>query len=284
MSKSNVINRRRLVRRAILAIVLAVIAVPFVYPLIWTVFSAFKPRSEIFSRTPSLFPVHWTLQGIRDVFTQNPFLSQYFNSLFIAVVVTLATIALSSAAGYAFARIRLRFANVLFFVVLSTLFLPPEVVIIPIFQWVSRLSLLDTKWPLLVLPIFGRGALAVFVFRQAFLALPRELDDAARIDGLARFGMYTRIALPLVRPAVSAVAILTFLSSFNMYLEPLVLLQTPARMTVPVGLNYYIDFFTGPNYPAQLGATALATLPVLIVFLFAQRQFVDGLAHAGLKG
>ncbi len=275
---------RSRVNKVVLYFLLVVLAVPFLYPTLWMLFSSFKPTSEIFGFPPKLLPQDWTLAAWPAIFTENPFLRQYANSLYIAVVVTVLTIVVSALAGYSFARIRFRFAGPLFLLLLSGMMLPTDVTIIPVFQWANQLGLTDTHWPLILLPVFGSGGIvATFIFRQFFLGLPVELEEAARLDGLGRLQIFWRIAMPLAGPAVATVAILQFLKSFNMYFEPLVFLKTPEMFTVGLGLTRYQDQYGEPMWNSQLGATTLTVVPVLIVFLFAQRQFVESLTRTGLK-
>jgi len=274
-------------RRAKLAIygLLCVLAVPFLFPTWWMVTSSLKPINDIFSFPPALIPTDMSLDAYRDVFELQPFGQQYFNSMYIAVVVTLGTLAVSSMAGYAFARIRFPGQAVLFPLVLVGLLIPSEVTIVPLFQMFNTLDLIDTHWPLILVPALGApSVLATFIMRQFFLALPDELEDAGRVDGLGRFGIFWRIALPLARPALGAVAIFTFLHSWNLYLEPIVFLSTPEKFTLPQALTQFVDVYGGPMWNVQLSAASLTAVPVLIVFVIAQRQFIEGLAHTGLKG
>ncbi|MGW5275724.1 carbohydrate ABC transporter permease [Streptomyces sp. NPDC004044] len=277
---------RKLSTRAKLLLygVLIVLCVPFVFPTWWMATSSLKPAGDIFAFPPKLFPDDPELDAYRKVFELQPFGQQYFNSMYIAIVVTLGTLAVSSLAGYAFARIRFPGQNVLFLVVLTGLLIPSEVTIVPLFQMFHDWGMIDTHWPLILVPVLGApSVLATFIMRQFFIALPHELEEAARMDGLGRFAIYWRIALPLARPALSAVAIFTFLHSWNLYLEPIVYLSTPEMFTLPQALTQYVDAYGGPMWNVQLGAASLTALPVLAVFVFAQRQFVEGLAHTGLK-
>lgn len=277
--------RRGLLTRVVLYALLVVMSVPFVYPLLWMVLSAFKPANEIFANPPTLLPRVWTLDGVERIFAVAPFAQQYANSLYIATVVTAGSVVVGALAGYAFARIRFPFAGKIFIVLMAGMFIPSEVAIIPVFRWVADLGLMNTHWPLIVLPIFGPSAIvSVFIFRQFFLSLPGELEEAGRLDGLGRLGLFVRIAMPLAGPAISAVAIMKFLASFNMYFEPLIFLRSEELFTVGLGLTRFQDGHGEPLYNTQLGATALTVIPVLVVFLFAQRQFVEGLARTGLKG
>ncbi|WP_353808659.1 carbohydrate ABC transporter permease [Agromyces sp. SYSU T00194] len=272
------------VSKGVLYVLLAVLSIPFLYPTLWMLFSSFKPASEIFAVPPSLFPQDWTLEAWPKVFSENPFLQQYFNSIYIAVIVTALTIVVSALAGYAFARIRFPFAGAMFLLLLSGIMLPSEVTVIPLFQWANSLGLIDTHWPLIVLPVFGSGGIvATFIFRQFFLSLPVELEEAGRLDGLGRMGIFLRIALPLAGPAVATVTILQFLKSFNLYFEAVIFLKTPEMFTVGLGLTRYQDTYGEPLWNAQLAATTLTVIPVLVVFLFAQRQFVESLSQTGLK-
>jgi multiple sugar transport system permease protein len=272
-------------RRLFLYGLLCLLCVPFVFPTWWMVTSSFKPVGDIFAMPPRFIPAHWDFSAYREVFEFQPFARQYFNSLYIALVVTVGTMAVAALAGYAFARIRFPGQNALFLVVLIGLLIPGEVTIVPLFRIFQWLGLTDTHWPLILVPIFGApSVLATFIMRQFFISLPGELEEAARVDGLGRFGVFFRIALPLARPALGAVAIFTFLHSWNMYLEPIVYLSTPEKFTIPQALSQFVDAYGGPMWNVQLAAASLTSLPVLLVFVLAQKQFVEGLAHTGLKG
>lgn len=281
-------RRRPLMPRIIrigLVVLLAVLAVPFLFPTWWMITSSMKTTSEILRVPPTLWPSSPTLAPYADVFALQPFAQQYWNSLYIAALVTIGTILVASMAGYAFARIRFPGANALFLIVLVGLLVPTEVTIVPLFRMVNALGLIDTHWPLIVIPIFGApSVLATFIMRQFFLSLPGELEEAGRMDGLSRTGIFWRIAFPLARPAVAAVAIFTFLKSWNMYLEPIVYLSTRENFTLPQALTQYVDAYGGPIWNVQLAATTLTVVPVLVVFIVAQRHFIQGLAHTGLKG
>ncbi|MGO1079226.1 carbohydrate ABC transporter permease [Inquilinus sp. CA228] len=279
--------RADLTPRARLAIygLMCVLAIPFVFPTWWMVTSSFKPVQEIFAFPPALLPRRLDLDAYAQVFALQPFALQYWNSLYIAAVVTLGTMAVASLGGYAFARIRFPGQNLVFMVVLLALLVPSEVTIVPLFRFFLGLGLVNTHWPLILVPILGAPCvLATFIMRQFFITLPPELEEAGRIDGLGRFGLFWRIALPLARPALGAVAIFTFLHSWNLYLEPIVFLSSTEKFTLPQALTQYVDAYGGPMWNVQLAAVTLTALPVLIVFVIAQRQFIEGLAHTGLKG
>ncbi|MGN6206254.1 carbohydrate ABC transporter permease [Humibacter sp.] len=277
-------TRRRWLR-VLLYIMLAVIAIPFLFPTWWMITSSFKTVNQIFAFPPSLFPTSPSMDAYVKAFTFQPFAQQYFNSMYIAIVVTVVTMLVSSLAGYAFARIRFPGQNVLFLVVLIGLLIPSEVTIVPLFQVFNSLGLINTHWPLLLVTSFGApSVLATFIMRQFFIALPTELEEAGRLDGLGRPGIWWRVAMPLARSALAAVAIFTFLNAWNLYLEPTVYLSTPELFTLPEALTHYVDPYSGPMWNVQLAAATMTAVPVLIVFVIAQRQFVEGLAQTGLKG
>lgn len=277
-------TRRRLLRLALWA-ALVVLAIPFAVPTLWMITSSFKPLNEIFASPPRLLASSPSWAGYAEAFDYQPFARQYVNSLYIAIVVTLVVLLIASLAGYGFARIRFTGQNVVFLVVLTGLLVPGEVTIVPLFQIFTRLGLVNTHWPLILVPALGGPCvLGTFIMRQFFISLPIELEEAARLDGLGRLAIWRRICLPLAKPALSAVAILTFLASWNMYLEPTVYLTTPELFTLPQALTRYTDAYGGEMWNTQLAAAAMTVVPILVVFVVAQKQFVQGIAHSGLKG
>lgn len=202
----------RIIYRTCWTLALLIVAIPFVFPFLWMVSAGFKSVTEIFG-APSLIPRVWRFQNFVEVFTYQPFARQYFNSIYIALAVTALTLVISSLAGYALARMRFAGAGLLMLFLVSALMVPEEVTIIPNFFLIKWMGLMDTHWPLILLPTFGpHGVMATFLMRQYFLALPKELEEAGRMDGLSRLGIWWRIALPMSRPALAAVAIITFSS------------------------------------------------------------------------
>jgi len=264
---------------------LCVLLIPFVFPTWWMITSSVKPISDIFAFPPDLWPRRFDFTTYAKVFELQPFARQYWNSAYIAALVTVGTMVVSSMAGYAFARIRFPFSNAIFMVVLLGLLIPSEVTIVPLFQIFLKWGMINTHWPLILVPIFGAPSVfATFVMRQFFIALPGELEEAARVDGLGRFKIFWLIALPLAKPALGAVAIFTFLHSWNLYLEPIVFLSSTQMFTLPQALTQFTDAYGGAMWNIQLAAATMTAIPVLLVFIVAQKQFVEGLAHTGLKG
>jgi multiple sugar transport system permease protein len=274
----------RIISQVCWTIALAVVAIPFVFPFLWMISGGFKSSAEIFG-SPSLVPREWQWRNFIEVFTYQPFARQYFNSLYIAVSVTALTLFVSSLAGYALARLRFAGSALIGLFLVSALMVPEEVTIIPNFFLMRWAGFIDSHWPLILLPVFGpQGIMATFLMRQYFMALPKELEEAGKMDGLSRFGVWWRIALPMSRPALAAVAIITFLNSWNLFLEPLIFVSSLDKFTLPLALSNFTDPYGMPLWHLQLAATSLAVVPILIVYLIAQRQIIESFALSGVKG
>lgn len=264
---------------------LATLAIFFIFPFWWMITSAFKTPIDIFEFPPPLLPRTWNWENFSTVFTFQPFARQYFNSIYIALLVTSANMLISSLAGYSFARIKFKGSSVIFIVLLSALMMPAEVTIVPNYIFMKTLGWSNSQIPLILLPIFGgNGVVTTFMMRQFFLALPNELEDAARIDGLDRWGIFWKIAMPIARPALAAVAIITFLNVWNAFLEPFIFLSDIKLFTLPLALTNFRDDYGVPMWNVQLAATVLSIVPVLVFYIAAQRQVIESFASSGVKG
>ena len=269
------------------AIVLLIVGViPLAIPLLWMVSTSLKNEFDVFVNPPVFIPELPRWSNYAEVFSTTPFAKQYFNSLYIGAANVLGTVVVSSFAGYALARLRFPGRQFVLPFLLGALLLPPEVTIVPLYALMSRLGWVGTHMPLLIEPVFGAPTVVgTFLMRQFFLSLPRELQDAGRVDGLSEFGVFWRIALPLARPAIATLAILTFLSSWNAFLEPLVFISGNRDLfTLPVALTQFTDVDGTVFFALQMAATALSIVPVVVVFLLAQRYIVEGIARSGIKG
>jgi multiple sugar transport system permease protein len=284
MATQSVLTQRSLVMRISVVAILLVMSIPFIFPFIWMVLGSVKSINELLDVRrflPSV--VRWS--NFREAIEYQPFLRHYANSLYIAVTVTSGTIFVASLSGYAFARIPFPGRSALFLVLLSGLMMPVEVAIIPNFFLMRDLNLTNTHWPLLIIPIFGaRGVMATFIMRTYFLNLPGELEEAARLDGLGPFGIFWKIMLPLAGPAIGSVSILTFLHTWNNFLEPLVYVNDVRLFTIPLSLNNFTDGFNIPAWHLQLAATTMAVVPMIVIYVFAQRHITNAMALSGLKG
>jgi len=269
-----------------LGALLTIGALPLIVPLVWMLSTSLKPEFDVFAYPPQIIPPRVRWQNYVDVFVQAPFARQYVNSLYIAVLTVAGTVCVSAPAGYALARLRFPGRALVLPLLLTALLLPTEILIVPQYAFMSQLGLIGTQAPLVIEPVFGAPAvIATFLMRQFFLSLPRDLEDAGRVDGLGTLGVFFRIGLPLAGSALATMALLTFLASWNAYLEPLVF-TSGARdlITLPVALNSFTNFDGTPQYALQMAATALSIVPIALVFIFAQRHIVEGIARSGLKG
>jgi multiple sugar transport system permease protein len=260
--------------------------IPLTIPLIWMVSTSLKREFDVFAYPPAIIPDAPRWENYAEVFATTPFAQQYVNSLYIGGVNVAGTLIVSSLAGYALARLRFPGRRFVLPFLLAALLLPPEVTIVPLYALMSRLGWVGTHLPLLVEPVFAAPAVVgTFLMRQYFLSLPRDLQDAGRVDGLGEFGVFWRIALPLARPALATLAILTFLNSWNAFLEPLVFTAGNRRLlTLPVALTQFTDVDGTAFYALQMAGTAMSILPVVVIFLLAQRYIVEGIARSGIKG
>ena len=263
---------------------LLALSIPFLFPFLWMAAGSLKGVNEIFADL-SIIPASIRWSNFPEAFDYQPYAQHYINSIYIAVLVTLGTLFVASLAGYAFARFRFKGSSVLFLLLLSSMMMPIEVTIVPNFFLMKSFNLINTHIPLILIPIFGsQGVVATFIMRQYFLTLPVELEEAARIDGLGLFNTFLRIAMPISRSALSAAAILTFLYSWNSFLEPLVFVNDLELFTLPLSLSNFRDAYGMPLWNLQLAATTMSVLPILVVYVFAQKKITNSMALSGMKG
>lgn len=261
--------------------ILSIISLIMIIPFIWMINTAFKDPTKIF--TFQLIPKPFRWENFLEVLQSTPFHLFYFNSFYIAILVTIGTIFFGSLAGYAFARLKFRGSSILFLCLLSTMMIPVEVITIPLFLFMRDLGLIDTHIPLIVIPILGpAGVFGVFVMRQFFLLVPKELEEAAKLDGCSYFRVYWSIMLPLAKPAIATLTIFTFLTSWNEFYEPLIYINTKELMTLPLALALFTDEI-GTRWELLMSASVMATVPLLILFFFAQKQFIEGVTMTGGK-
>ena len=274
-------RRRDVVARTVLYAVLGVGLLVVAGPFVWMLLSSVKPEAEIRRVPPSWWPEHFTLANYDELFSRLDFPRYFANSLIVAVLVTAGNLLFCSALGYALAKLRFPGQRVLFGLVLGTLMVPGMAVFVPQFVLVSNLNLVNS-YAGLVLP-FLAGPFGVFLMRQYLLSMPDELIEAARVDGAGEFRIFWRIILPLCRPALATLGILTFLTSWNNFLWPLVVATTEDKYTLPVALALYSVGQNRLNYGLALAGAVVVVMPVLIVFVLLQRHFMRGIATTGLK-
>jgi ABC-type glycerol-3-phosphate transport system permease component len=250
-------------------------------PFYWMVVSSFKPQGEIFTATLQLVPSQPTFEHYRNLVARTGFIRWTFNSIVFALGTTALSLFFSSLAGFAFAKYEFRGKRMLFAVVLASVSIPQFVTIIPVYGLMVKLGLTNTYWGL-ILP-FSVNALVIFLMRQYIMGIPSELLDAARIDGSSEFGIFHRVIVPVIRPAMGAAGIFVFLNTWNQYLWPLIMVQSNDMMVAPVGLATLSTLYVIEYGQIMAGAT-LSTLPILALFVLLQKQFVAGLTSGALKG
>lgn len=272
--------RRRLNGWAVLAYVLLTLgAVIMVFPFAWMLISSFKDAREVLSS--AILPSEWTLANYIEVLTRTAFPRWFLNSLIVAVLNTASVLFFCALVGYVLARMRFPGKNIIFIAILSTLMVPTEMLVIPWFVMSVQFGWVDSYWGLLfpgLIPGFG-----VFLMRQFFQTLPRDLFDAGRIDGVSEFGLFLRIGLPLVGPGLAALGIFAFIGNWNAFLWPLIVVQSASMRTVPVGIALFSGE-AGAAWHLIMATSALAIIPVLIVFIIFQRQIIEGVVLTGVKG
>ncbi len=269
--------RRGLLLRLLLAVVVCAV---ILFPLYWMVVVALSSRADLLGGELRLWPRALTLDNFRRVLSAFPVLTWFGNSLAIAVTVALLTVAVNLAAGYAFAQLKFRGANVLFLVALSTLMLPVQVIMVALFTLVTTLGLYGSYWAV-ILPT-AASAFGVFLARQFILAIPRDLIEAARIDGAGHVRVFTRIILPLSRPLIAVLFFMSLLQTWNDFAWPLIALEDNRLFTLPIGLLYLQGQF-GSDYGGTMAFALLDVAPMVLLFLVFQRYFVQGFARSGIR-
>ncbi len=264
--------------RILLYVILLIGGLAMIFPFIWMVISSLKHAKDVYDL--SLIPQNPTLENYRTVFARTQFLRWFGNSLLIAGITTASVAFFDSLAGYTLAKFRFPGQQVIFIMILSTLMVPTEMLVIPWYLMSINLHWSNNYWGIMFPGVMS--AFGVFLMRQFFDSVPNELLDAARIDGVSEFGLFWRIALPLVKPALAALCIFTFLGNWNAFLWPLIVTRTAEMRTLPVGIAFFSSE-AGSAYELIMTAAALATIPVLIVFAIFQRQIIKGITLTGIK-
>jgi multiple sugar transport system permease protein len=272
----------RLLRAAPMYVVLAAIMVLIIAPFFWMVSSAFKDQTAIYASPPEWIPSAPTTQNFIDAWNMVPFGWFLVNSLKVAGLITIGQLVTCSLAGYAFARLRFPGKEIIFGVYLSSLMVPSQVTIIPLFIVMRNLGLIDNHASL-ILPGLA-SAFGTFLLRQFFMTVPRELEEAAIIDGCGLLGVLWQVILPLSTPALAALAIFTFNGAWNDFFNPLIFLSSPQNLTLPVGLALLQGEFSATSPAVMLAGVCMAVLPVLVVFMLGQRYIVEGITMTGIKG
>jgi ABC-type glycerol-3-phosphate transport system permease component len=258
-------------------------------PFVYTILSSLKTAGELFAYPPTWIPATPQPQNYAEVFRRVPFDRWLLNSLLVSVVSTFGAVMSAAIVGYSFARFRYPGRDLLFVITLSTMMLPVEVTLIPLYLGFARLGWLDTYAPLIVPSFFGGGAFLIFLMRQFFMTIPKDLDEAARIDGAGYLRTFWQILMPLSVPAVATAAILTFMGRWEAFLEPFIFINSTANFTVAIGIRYF-QAVAGNADAAEhkehllMAASVMMTAPIILLFFLSQRYFVRGIVMTGIKG
>jgi len=281
MKRKNIITKK-----IILYICLTIIGIIFISPLLWVVSTAFKTVEETYGSQITWIPNPVTFKHFIKLFTEYHLFIFIKNSIFVTSFSVIGTVISCSMVAYAFARLNWFGKNTFFIVLLATMMIPQQVTMIPLFIFFNKIGWINTFKPLIIPQFFAggvEGALYVFILRQFIRTIPRELDEAAKIDGCGYFKIYTHIIMPLLKPALGAVAVFSFMLHWNEFMMPLIYLNDESKFTLPVGLQYFKlqDFIL---YNELMGASLVALLPCIIIFFMFQKYFIRGIDLKAGKG
>ena len=276
--KTKKLNINHLIVHLILLAGVAVV----VFPFLWMILTSFKTSGEAMKIPPTIFPEKFVTTAYHTIVSSAiPFGTVYMNTIISTVVTTIVQIAFCSMAGYAFGRIDFPFKNAIFVLILSVLMVPGQIFLIPQYQIIQKMGLLDTIPALFMPNLFS--AFGTFLLRQFFMSLPKELEEAAIVDGCGCFRIFGQIMLPLVKPGIVALAIFTIKFAWNDFMWPLIVNTSMEKMTLGPALSTLQGQYT-TEYPMQMAGAVLAVVPLIVIFFLFQKQFIEGVAQSGIKG
>lgn len=275
-------QKKLLIDRAIL-VVTFVMALVMLLPFSWLFSMSFRPATEAYAMPPSFIPTSFNLENYIAVFNSSvPFLKIYWNSVLIATLVTVGQLVTCSFAAFAFSRLSFPGKNALFFIMLIGLMFPAQVTIIPIYLGYAKVGLLNNPYGLVLM--YLTSSFGVFLIRQFMMSQPKALEEAALLDGAGYFKIFWRISLPQLKPALAALAIISFTQTWNYYFQARVLLESQDAMTLPVGMDMLRGYMESGNLSVVMAAMSMAILPVVLVFLIAQKMVIEGVTMSGIRG
>lgn len=273
-------NKQKLRKLIIHLILLSGIGV-VVFPFLWMVLTSFKATGEATQIPPTIFPKQFLIDAYTQIISSLPFTRVYLNTFISTVITTIAQLIFCAMAGYAFARIDFPFKNVIFIILLSVLMVPGQIFLIPQYLIVQKMNLLDSIPALFIPNLFS--AFGTFLLRQFFMSLPKELEEAALLDGCNRFQIFGKIMLPLVKPGLVSLSIFTAKFAWNDFMWPLIVNTSPKMMTLGPALSTLQGQYT-TQYPMQMAGAVMAVIPIIVLFFIFQKQFIEGVAQSGIKG
>jgi len=274
-------HSKDVVLRILLYLALIVLAIVFLFPIFWVFTSSFKPAGELFTWPPTLFGANPTLENFTVAFARGNFPVYFRNTTFTTVTATALTVAINVMSGYVFAKYRFPLQSFLFAMVLTTLMVPLEVIMIPIFRVIVATNLFNSLWGLIIPAI--ASPTAVFLVRQYYITIPTEFMEAARIDGASELGIFLRIMLPMAKPVIAVLCIISFMWRWNDFLWPMLVIQTRNLFTIQLALANYSGEFN-VDWNSLLAMSSISMIPVIVVFILLQKQIIGGITAGGVKG
>lgn len=253
----------------------------FLLPVLYVIFNSFKTKQELFSGVPGFFPREWTIDNYLGAFKKGNFVLYIANSLIVAVVSTIIMVMINTMSGYALAKYKFKGSTLVMILILSTIMLPLEVIMVPIFDMLKLTGLYNSLWALIIPP--AAAPTGIFIMRQYLLTIPDEIIQSARIDGAGEWKIFLRIILPNAKPALATLGIFSFMWRWNDYVWPLIAISDPKKYTMQLALSNFSGEYA-VDWNSMLAMSTISMIPMLIIFLIFQRQFVQGTATAGLKG
>jgi multiple sugar transport system permease protein len=270
----------RLALKILIWVVISLVALFVVFPFVWMLLTSFKTEKDVFGLPGQLWPAHWSFAAYSEIWKELPFARLFLNSVIFAGGVTIVSVLFDSLAAYALARLDFPGKNIAFYLVIATLMVPYQITLIPLFQELFDFHWLDSYQGLIVPR--ATSAFGIFLLRQFFVSIPRDLDSAARIDGAGEFRIYAQIMMPLAKPALATLAVFQFMNNWNDFLWPLVVTSSTDMRTIPAGLTLFGGQYV-VDYAVLMAGATISLLPLAIAFFFAQRYFVQGIATTGIK-
>lgn len=267
--------------RVFATLVVAIFAISCLFPFVWMLSTSFKYEIDVMEFPIRLIPKRWNFNNFVEVLTQSNFPTYYLNSIKVAVLSVAGQLVITTLAAYAFARLEFRGKEALYAIYLATMMVPAQVIILPKYLYFSQLGLTNSHWAL-ILPSFF-SVFGVLLMRGAFESIPREISEAAFIDGASHFRIYWQLILPLAKPTLMTLILISFTWAWNDYINPLIFLSKDSMLTITVGLQKFADEASN-NYALIMAGASLALIPVILIFMVAQKYFIESFANAGIKG
>ncbi|MEH7081254.1 carbohydrate ABC transporter permease [Neobacillus drentensis] len=274
-------STKKKIGNTITYIFLLLLSLLVLIPFFWMISSSLKQDNQVFSIPIQWIPTKPQWNNFVEIWHQIPLLTFFKNTIFLSVVVTFIQVLTSSFAAYGFSKMRFKGRNALFLAYIGTIAVPWQAYMIPQFIMMREVHLTDTLWSLVLLQAFS--AFGVFLMRQFYMSIPEELSEAARVDGLNEYGIYFKIILPLSKPALTTLIVLTFVNTWNDYMGPFIYLNSTEVKTIQLGLRMFVTLYDA-QYALIMAASLVSIIPITIIFIFAQRYIIEGIATTGMKG